>query len=642
MSSKPLHRRRGFQILGVVVLAIVALVLLFDWNWFKGPIARQVSAMTGRSFSIDGDLHVKLGRITKIRADGLRFGNADWADDVEMATLDRLQLDIALRPLLRGDIELPHVHLQRPRVRLERNAEDQANWQLDLPAPASDEPSAPPRIGLLTIDDGELRVHEPSLQTELNLAIHSGERGADGTPPPLIAKGTGRYRAQPFSLQAKIDSPLTLQQENPQFHLELVAAAGATRARVEGALQSPLQLRDFDLDFALSGNDLADLYPLLGIALPPTPPYALRGRAGRDGAAWHYRDFSGHVGDSDLAGRVSVDITGERPKLVATLHSKQLDLDDLAGFIGAPPSTGADETASAEQRRMAAAQQARNRVLPDEPYDLSKLRAMDADVHLRVAALNAPGWPLDSMDARLKLDDGLLHLDPLSVGVAGGSLRTTLTLDARQDPIAVEVDARARSLDLPKLVPGAAVMKDAVGRIGGSASLRTRGNSVAQMLGQADGDIGLAMGAGRISALLVELAGLDIAEGLRYLIGRDRNIALRCAYADFGVAGGVMQTRAFALDTSDTVLHGEGKIDLGQETLALRLIPQPKDMSPVSLRTPLKIGGTFKSPKIRPEAGPLVLRAAAATGLFLIAPPAAVLALIETGPGRNVDCRSPS
>ena len=53
---------------------------------------------------------------------------------------------------------------------------------------------------------------------------------------------------------------------------------------------------------------------------------------------------------------------------------------------------------------------------------------------------------------------------------------------------------------------------------------------------------------------------------------------------------------------------------------------------------PLKIGGSFKDPSLRPEAGPLALRGAAAAALYSIAPPAALLALIETGPGENIDC----
>ena len=91
-------------------------------------------------------------------------------------------------------------------------------------------------------------------------------------------------------------------------------------------------------------------------------------------------------------------------------------------------------------------------------------------------------------------------------------------------------------------------------------------------------------------------------------------------------------------DTSDTVMFGEGSMNLDGEKLALEVRPEPKDVSPLSLRGPLHIGGTFKDPSFRPEAKPLLGRAALAAALYAIAPPAALLAFIETGPGESVDC----
>ena len=72
----------------------------------------------------------------------------------------------------------------------------------------------------------------------------------------------------------------------------------------------------------------------------------------------------------------------------------------------------------------------------------------------------------------------------------------------------------------------------------------------------------------------------------------------------------------------------------------MRVVPKPKDMSPLAVRTPIRIAGTYKDPKARPEAGPLLLRGAAAVALYAIMPPAALLALIETGPGSDTDCKA--
>jgi hypothetical protein len=68
------------------------------------------------------------------------------------------------------------------------------------------------------------------------------------------------------------------------------------------------------------------------------------------------------------------------------------------------------------------------------------------------------------------------------------------------------------------------------------------------------------------------------------------------------------------------------------------LRPRPKDRSILSFRTPLQIGGTFKDPSFRPDLKKLGLRGAVALALGTIAPPAALLATIELGPGQDSDC----
>lgn len=626
----------------VVALLLVLLWWLWDWNWFKRPIERRVEAATGREFRIDGDLDVDLGWTPTIRADGLRLANAPWSSDETMASVERLEFRIDLWPLFRGDIVLPSVRLRAPRLLLERNDALEANWDFGDGAVGKNEPVELPTVRALAIEDGELIVREAALATNLRLAVRSGTPEGDDALAPLLLDGDGTYRNAPFTLEGRVESPLQLQDAERPYRVALAADAGTTHATASGALYSPLQFHDFDVQFALRGADLADLYPLLGIALPQTPPYALDGRLQRDGTTWYYRGFDGTVGDSDLAGDVVVETATPRPLFTAKLTSRVLDFDDLAGFLGLPPSAGDGESASPDQAAETAQLAAQDKVLPQQPYRLEKLRAMDADVTLDAARVTAPPLPIESLSGHLTLADGLLTLEPLTLHAAGGRVESFVTLDASRDPIVTDARISLRRLELPKLFPDAELAKDSTGRIGGRVTLKGTGNSIAQMLGTSDGEIGMVMGRGRISNLLLELAGLDLQEALRFLLGKDRVIPVRCAYADFAVADGVMQTRQFAFDTTDTVLYAEGSVSLREETFDLTLRPQPKDKSLVSLRSPLRVAGTFRDPSVRPKAGPLALRGAAAALLYSVAPPAILLALLETGPGEDSDCGRPA
>jgi uncharacterized protein involved in outer membrane biogenesis len=209
-------------------------------------------------------------------------------------------------------------------------------------------------------------------------------------------------------------------------------------------------------------------------------------------------------------------------------------------------------------------------------------------------------------------------------------------LDARRDTIRSSAFLVLRGLDLKQVWPD---MQPAnVGRINAEIDLRGRGDCVADMFASADGRVDAAMGRGRFSNLLLELVGLDFAESMRFLLGKDRTVPLRCAYGEFAVTDGVMKARTLVFDTTDTVVFGSGKVHLDRETLALELRPEPKDLSPLSLRGPLEIDGTFKQPAFHPQPRPMLARVAAAAALYAIAPPAALLALIETGPGEDIQC----
>jgi uncharacterized protein involved in outer membrane biogenesis len=261
---------------------------------------------------------------------------------------------------------------------------------------------------------------------------------------------------------------------------------------------------------------------------------------------------------------------------------------------------------------------------------------MDADVSLNARHISAEGVPVEAMNVHLRLEDGLLRLDPLDMKVADGNVSGTIQLDARHNPIDSALDLKAKALDLPKLVPSMKAQN--VGRVGGYVKLKGRGNSVGDMLGTADGEAGVAMGRGRLSNLMLELAGLDIAESLEFLVEKDKTVPIRCAYGDVEAKQGVFTIRALALDTTDTVVFGEGSTNLRDESLAIKLKVKPKDMSPLAVRSPLRITGTLKHPKVRPEMGPLALRALAAVALGAIALPAALIPLVETGPGKDTDC----
>lgn len=632
----PTRGRRWRLVFAALLALLLAVSLVWDWNWFKGPLERDVERRTGRALSIDGNLHLALGWRPQITIERVRLGNPPWARHRDMFSAERAEVRVDLRQLLAGRVVLPSVALVAPHLNLETAPDGRQSWQLVNPAKKDDIPTGDlPQIGGLRVERGELRYFDPAQNTDLVLAIATQGPEQSGS---LRVKADGRFRALAVEGVATGATLLARSRLDTPYPFHARIRVGQTRGTADGTVTGLPVLRAARLQIDLRGDSLGALHALTALVLPETPPYHIAGLLVREGERWTLDDFHGEVGDSDLAGDATVTYAQNRPRLVARLQSRQLDLDDLAGFVGATPDTGRGETASAQQQRQAIREQASPRMLPDKAVNLTRLRSMDADVHFSGLSIRNKKAPLDNMTVHLMLEQGVLRLDPLNFGVAGGAINSAVNIDARKPTLSMSATLDFARLDLAKLLPGDSRMAAGGGLIGGRAQLSGSGNSTAALLAGVDGDLGIAMRDGQFSNLLVEGIGLDAAESLRLLIGGDRLVRLRCAVMDFAARDGVLTPRSFVVDTTDTNLHVDGSLSLRDETLDLSIHPLPKDFSPLSLRSPLHLRGTFRHPSLRPDKA-LFLRGGVAAVLgALVNPLLALLPLIETGPGKNEDC----
>ncbi len=154
-----------------------------------------------------------------------------------------------------------------------------------------------------------------------------------------------------------------------------------------------------------------------------------------------------------------------------------------------------------------------------------------------------------------------------------------------KDIPAAEAKVDFKRLQLPKPLK-IELTKGSIGLIGGTTTVTGHGKSVGALLASADGTFGLIMSDGQISKLMLDIIGLDGARILKLLIAGDKNANIRCAVSDFDIKKGIMTSKVFVIDTTETNIIGGGWISLVDETIHLKISPQPKHISVLSLRTP--------------------------------------------------------
>ncbi|MCK9686142.1 AsmA family protein [Scleromatobacter humisilvae] len=570
-------------------------------------------------------------------------------------------------------------------LNLKRNADGHANWQFGAAQPATSASSAQlPSFERLNVRNGAVRIVDEPLQITADARVTTREgtaeaaaiaasgastpqvrvatvgsttlagsapiaaSGGTATParqplaidddtPGLQVDGKGTYRKAPLLIQLRSSGLLPLAASDSaavSVPLWLDVNADRTHIRVDGTATDLLHFGGMDATFVASGPSLAAVGDALGVTLPTTAKFATHGRLRKHGSVWDAGIAAMDIGTSRLNGSFKFDNGPDVPVLTGTLGGARLALADLGPAFGAAPP---DAPASASNAKP-------GKVIPDRAFDIPSLKAMNADVGVQLAVLDLGTRllePFKPLQGRITLQDGVLNLKELLARTSAGEVQGGIGLDSRPAVPKWNADLRWSGIQLDRFLKArdVAVHKDASGAkadvgyisgaLGGNAQLKGEGNSSAKLLASLDGTARLWVRDGTVSHILVEAAGIDVAQALGVFVKGDDKLPMQCALAQFDLVNGKVMPEVFVIDTKDTTMLIDGDLSLAAETLDLRMTAHPHDTSPLALRTPVKVTGTFDDPHIRPEAKPLVKRGVAAVGLSLINPLAALLALVD-------------
>ena len=625
---------------GGLILAIVVILNVFDWNMLRGPMARFASDATHRSVRIDGDLKVHLLTLTpQVSIGGLKVGQPAWNGAGDMAQIDKVVVQVKLIPLLTGKVVMPLFEVDRPILDLKRDATGRANWDIGDKKKAS-KPFKLPPIQRFVINQGHLTYADLGKKLSLNGVIDSNENAGGASAHAFSLTGKGILNNNPFGLNIAGGALLNVNANAP-YPFSGDVRAGDTHIQASGTIAKAFDLSSYTTNLHVSGADLAKLYDLTGLALPNTPRYDLRAKLSHSGKLYEFDGISGLVGSSDLRGKFSVDTQSGRPFLDAVLRSRSLDFNDLATLLGAAPAGKAAVNASPEQKAVNAHLAATQRILPDSTLQVDRLRKMDARLDFRAEAIKDTVLPVQNAYLKLSLDHGLLTLDPLQFNFPQGRLVSRISLNGRSAVPVTTVDARLSNVQLKNFVPGpkgedVPIEGDLLARV----KLSGRGDSVHKAAAASNGAVTVVIPHGHLRTAFAELLGVNVGKGLSLLLSKNNGASdIRCGIASFDVKDGVLRADQIVVDTDVVKVSGTGQVNLADESIDLTLKGDTKKFRVTHVFLPITIGGHLRSPAIGVQAAPAVAQAGLAVALgAVLTPLAAILPFVDPGLAKNADC----
>lgn len=600
---------------GTVLVLFVLLVLtaLFGLNALKGPITRAVSKATERELVIERLKPVWSWVHPRFRAEGVTFANAKWGEADYLLKADAVEASVEVLPLLVGRVVIAEVRLEKADLSLEQDEEGRKNWVLK----EDPEPKEKSRIliKLLTLDHGRLAYIDGTRDISLKSELTTDAKG-------VAFSVQGKYNGMPLKASGHGGPVLSIRDETTPYPVKAQVKIGATSTGLDGTLSGIVGFKKLDLRIEkLTGRSLDELYHIINVAFPATSPYTTSGRLVRDDGMIRYEKFTARIGESDLAGTLEVDTGGKRTRMTGDITAKVLNFVDLGPLVG---------TDKPEQK---------HGVLPDAPFEADRWDSVDADVKIRAGTINRPDQlPLEHLSTRIIMQDKVLSLDPLEFGIAGGRLAGTVRLDGRKTPIQSSLRMGINDMKLGELFPTIEKARASVGDVSGLIELSGSGDSVAKMLGSANGKIGVFIDGGQVSKFLMNAVAIDLWGLAKTKLEGDEPVEIRCAIADFSVTNGVAKTNALVFDTQVVNVGGDGTVNLKDEQLDLTLKPEPKDKSVASLNSPLHVRGTFSQPKVGVDMKRLAARGVGAVAMGILNPVLAILPLLNRGEGKDSNC----
>ncbi len=578
----------------------------------------------------------------EVTADDVVVANPpDWpSGDPPLASIKALTIQADVWGYIRGrGLILPMIGLDSPRMLVAENADGGSNFRLSTGGGGG---GVSRKIGDVQITDGEAHVVIPRLKADFNAAI---ETQGEGDAAKIVVSAKGTYARQPITGRLVGGALLSLRDKAHPWPVDLTVANGPTHVALDGTIQDPLAFQGADVRLKFSGPDLGLLEPLAGFPIPKTAAYQIAGRLDLQGFnKIRFEDFAGRLGNSDIGGTIeeqpeAAETKGKaKPVVTMNLRSNRVDLADLNGFIGGTPGRTNTANATPQERQAVAKANTSSKLLPDTPISVPRLDWADIHLRYRGAHIEGKDIPLDDLAVALDVVNGRITVHPISFGVGKGRLiaDVDLTPTTGKD-VRAKIDLRMQNLDVSRLMAATHTFQGA-GSISGVGAIDATGDLLASLMANGNGEVKMAMAGGDLSAILVDLTGLQFGNALLSALGVPQKTPVQCFVTDLALERGVLDFKVMMLDTGEAITNVRGNINLGDEKIDLALKTDSKHFSVGSLPTRINIGGTFKDPSIRPGAE-VAARVGAAAGLAALFAPLAILPTIQFGTSAADDAR---
>jgi uncharacterized protein involved in outer membrane biogenesis len=237
----------------LLIVLVGTIPFLISWNQYKGIIAKEFSAATGRDLTITGDIHVSLLPTPTVSLDDVVIGNPNGALSKNFATVKNLTVGVEFWPLLSKEFRLTKIMLEQPAITLETMANGQGNWNFQAPQKLNQTANTETTeaqntqnafsIDSLTVSGAYIRLVDVTKKTQSTIGPIEGSFQVPSLQGPFTGRGSITFaNKMPLRFEATVDELPDEETQPITFKLGLSLLASAATADLKGTIQRGSEL----------------------------------------------------------------------------------------------------------------------------------------------------------------------------------------------------------------------------------------------------------------------------------------------------------------------------------------------------------------------------------------------------------------
>jgi uncharacterized protein involved in outer membrane biogenesis len=510
----------------------------------------EVRETTGRELIIKGP--VRLGFFPKIAvsAEQVSLSNAVWAKHPQMASLEKVALEISLLPLLSGRIEVSSIQLAGLILHLETNAKGDGNWVMGDAAlsgsKTSQAASSAPQTSTPTVaGDTDTADRNTVLIENLNLIngqIHYQPRGAAAS-----SYGISRLALQKNGAETAISADL----KQDAFTIAIKGKMTSIRELMRKIGTEVIDV-NFDFEVALGGK-----------------PTQLKGTAALNPNKPSQFDLSFKAGELDLS----------------ALPAKALNTI-------APPSQA---TARATER-----------FFSDAPLPLDYLPNGNGTLNVDIAQLVLPSKVVLKKAVMLvRFSPQQIDIPKAAFQLGNGQFDGSARIANTQGSPSWAFKGQASGFTLEQLL----ALTDSKGKVSGgdmraAFNFTSSGMSPHQIASGLNGQSQITIGSARLATSLINQGGdvfITLFDAINPMRKKSNETTLECAVAYLPVKNGVVAVRdSIGVETDRLNIVLSGLVNLNSEQINLAVYPKEKSglTTGLDLASLVRLQGSLLKPQV--------------------------------------------